>query len=136
MLFRSVGHSALRTWAMGERAFEEQATPDDLEVMARELRDAMRAGAIGFTTSRTFNHQTSDDRPVASRVAAWDEVAELVRVMGRTGAGIFEIAGEDVGRDADRQADYYGRLRSLAVETGVPITFGVASGRVPCTPGV
>ena len=104
-----VGHSALRTWAMGERAFEEQATPDDLEVMARELRDAMRAGAIGFTTSRTFNHQTSDDRPVASRVAAWDEVAELVRVMGRTGAGIFEIAGEDVGRDADRQRQHDAR---------------------------
>ena len=124
-----VGHSALRTWAMGERAFEEQATPEDLEIMARELRDALRAGAMGFTTSRTFNHQTSDDRPVASRLATWDEVATLVRVMGDAGAGIFELAGEDVGRDADRQDEYYGRLRALAVETGVPITFGVASGR-------
>ena len=126
-----VGHSALRTWAMGERAFEEQATPDDLALMARELRTALQAGAIGFTTSRTFNHQTSDDRPVASRLASWDEVAALVGVMGEAGAGIFEIAGEDVGRNPDKQADYYGRLRSLAVETGVPITFGVSSGRIP-----
>jgi N-acyl-D-amino-acid deacylase len=124
-----VGHSALRTWAMGERAFEAEATAEDLEVMARELRDALRAGAIGFTTSRTFNHQTSDDRPVASRLASWDEVAALVGVMGEAGAGIFELAGEDVGRDAGRQDEYYGRLRRLAVETGVPFTFGVASGR-------
>ncbi|MDH4145094.1 MAG: amidohydrolase family protein [Acidimicrobiia bacterium] len=126
-----VGHSALRTWAMGERAFEEEATADDIAVMARELRDSLRAGAIGFTTSRTFNHQTSDDRPVASRLANWDEVAALVSVMGELGGGIFEIAGEDVGRNPDRQADYYGRLRQLAVDTGVPITFGVAAGRKP-----
>ncbi|MFT7600144.1 MAG: N-acyl-D-amino-acid deacylase [Acidimicrobiales bacterium] len=126
-----VGHSALRTWAMGERAFEEVATEDDLKVMADELRSSLRAGALGFTTSRTFNHQTSDDRPVASRVATWDEVATLVRVMGDEGGGIFEIAGEDVGRDEDKQADYYGRLEDLAVETGCPITFGVASGRYP-----
>ena len=51
-----VGHSALRTFAMGERAFEEQAKADDLEAMKRELRDSIRAGAMGFTTSRTRNH--------------------------------------------------------------------------------
>ncbi|MEZ5409468.1 MAG: amidohydrolase family protein [Acidimicrobiales bacterium] len=126
-----VGHSALRTWAMGERAFEEAGTEADLEVMAAELRASMKAGALGFTTSRTFNHQTSDDRPVASRLASWGEVDALVRVMGDMGGGIFEIAGEDVGRDPEKQADYYGRLRRLAVETGIPITFGVASGRKP-----
>jgi N-acyl-D-aspartate/D-glutamate deacylase len=126
-----VGHSALRTWAMGERAFEEQADEDDLQLMAQQLTDSLKAGAVGFTTSRTFNHQTSDDRPVASRLASWDEVAALVGVMGELGVGIFEIAGEDVGRNPDRQADYFGRLSDLAVETGVPITFGVASGRVP-----
>ena len=126
-----VGHSALRTWAMGERAFEEEATQDDLAVMERELRDALRAGAIGFTTSRTFNHQTSDDRPVASRLAAWSEVAALVGVMGDLGAGIFELAGEDVGRNEAKRDEYFDRLRRLAVDTGVPITFGVAAGRKP-----
>lgn len=47
-----MGHSALRTYIMGERAFSEEATYDDLERMQREVRDAIRAGAMGFTTSR------------------------------------------------------------------------------------
>src|SRR5437870_4520382 len=45
-----IGHSALRTYVMGERAFEKEAGEDDLRAMERELRDAIRAGAIGFTT--------------------------------------------------------------------------------------
>ena len=81
-----VGHSALRTYAMGERAFSEPATAEDLAVMKRELADALAAGAMGFTTSRTRNHETADRRPVASRVAEWSEVRELVRVMGDLGA--------------------------------------------------
>ena len=55
----------------------------------------------------------------------------LVGVMGDLGGGIFEIAGEDVGRNEERQNDFYGRLRDLSVETGIPITFGVSSGRKP-----
>jgi N-acyl-D-aspartate/D-glutamate deacylase len=124
-----VGHSALRTYAMGERAFSEPATAGDLAVMKRELADALAAGAMGFTTSRTRNHETADRRPVASRVAEWGEVRELVRVMGDLGAGIFEIAGEDTGRDLDRERDYLERLRDLAVETGVPVTWGMFSSR-------
>ena len=124
-----VGHSALRTYAMGERAFSEPATAEDLAVMKRELSDALAAGAMGFTTSRTRNHETADRRPVASRVAEWSEVRELVQVMGDLGAGIFEIAGEDTGRDLDRQRDYLARLRDLAIETGVPVTWGMFSSR-------
>jgi N-acyl-D-amino-acid deacylase len=124
-----VGHSALRTYAMGERAFTEPATAEDLAVMKRELADALAAGAMGFTTSRTRNHETADRRPVASRIAEWDEVRELVRVMGDLGAGIFEIAGEDTGRDLDRRRDYLERLRDLAVETRVPVTWGMFSSR-------
>jgi N-acyl-D-aspartate/D-glutamate deacylase len=124
-----VGHSALRTYAMGERAFSEPATAEDLAVMKRELADALAAGAIGFTTSRTRNHETADRRPVASRVADWSEVRELVQVMGDLGGGIFEIAGEDTGRDADRRRDYLQRLRDLAVETRVPVTWGMFSSR-------
>src|SRR6266446_1471665 len=48
-----VGHSALRTYVMGARAFSAEATPEDLAAMQREVRSAIRAGAIGFTTSRT-----------------------------------------------------------------------------------
>ncbi len=64
-----IGHSALRTWAMGERAFEEEASDDDLAVMTRELRDALRAGAIGFTTSRTT--EPRDGRRPTRRVRGW-----------------------------------------------------------------
>src|SRR6185369_14013427 len=83
-----VGHSALRTWAMGERAFEHEASDDDLEHMASQLRESIEAGAIGFSTSRSEHHETSDNRPVASRLAAWSEVDALVRVMGDVGAGM------------------------------------------------
>ena len=124
-----VGHSALRTYAMGERAFSEPASEDDMAIMRRELRDSIRAGAIGFTTSRTRNHQTPDGSPVASRLASWEEVRDLVGVMGEMNAGIFEIAGEDTGRDPERQRDYLDRLRDLAVDTGRPVTWGMFSSR-------
>jgi N-acyl-D-aspartate/D-glutamate deacylase len=123
----NIGHSALRTWAMGERAFDEAAAEDDLQLMERELRDALRAGAIGFTTSRTPNHETSDDRPVASRLADWKEVERLVGVMGDLGVGMFEIAQESNARAKDPQVrdEYFSRMTDLAVRTGVPFTFGV-----------
>jgi N-acyl-D-aspartate/D-glutamate deacylase len=123
-----LGHSALRTYVMGERAFEGAATDDDLRAMEAELRDAIQAGAIGFTTSRSPSHETPDRRPVASRMATWDEVRRLVGVMGELNAGIFELAGEGVDRSAggeDARRDYHRRLRDLAVETGRPITFGL-----------
>ena len=123
-----VGHSALRTYAMGERAFDKAATEDDLRAMERELREALSAGAMGFTTSRSPSHETPDRRPVASRVANWDEVRRLVGVMGEMNAGIFEIAGERFNDPAGLR-DYHVRLRDLAVETGRPITWGLFSRR-------
>jgi len=124
-----IGHSALRTYVMGERAFDQTATEDDQKAMERELRDALRAGAMGFTTSRSPAHETPDARPVASRAASWDEVRRLVGVMGDLNAGIFELAGEGVDRAAGDPGlrEYHVRLRDLAVETGRPITFGVFS---------
>ena len=120
-----MGHSALRTYIMGERAFTEEASESDLERMKQQVREAIQAGAMGFTTSRTRNHQTPQRQPVASRLATWEEVRQLVGVMGECGAGIFEIAGEDTGRDPERIADYQARLKALAVETGVPVTYGM-----------
>ena len=124
-----IGHSALRTYVMGERAFEKEAGEDDLRAMERELRDAIRAGAIGFTTSRSPSHETPDRRPVASRLASWDEVRRLVGVMGDMNAGVFELAGERAGGDPERLRDYHVRLRDLAVESGRPITWGLFSRR-------
>jgi N-acyl-D-amino-acid deacylase len=132
-----IGHSALRTYVMGERAFEQPANEDDLQAMERQLRDAIRAGAIGFTTSRSPSHETPDGRPVASRLASWAEVRRLVGVMGELNAGLFELAGEAVGRTADDPEglrEYHVRLRDLAVDTGRPVTWGLFSRRE--APGV
>jgi N-acyl-D-amino-acid deacylase len=124
-----VGHSALRTWAMGERAFEEQANADDLKLMQSHLRRALDAGAAGFSTSRSASHETADDRPVASRLAGRDEVSVLVGEMkGRRGA-VFELANEHVIPGSPEGDHYYRWLRELTVDTGVTTTFGVL-GRV------
>lgn len=123
----AIGHSALRTWAMGERAFTEAASGDDLAVMERELSDALRAGAVGLTTSRSDQHETSDDRPVASRLASWEEVRALVGLVGRESTGTFQLTSEPAGTSSDPavRAEYHDRLRDLAVETQVPIAFGL-----------
>ena len=125
-----IGHSALRTYVMGERAFEEQASEDDLKSMQNLVKEAINAGAIGFSTSRTFNHITADERPVASRLADWDEVRAIVNAVGETGKGIFEIAGEAPGRDPEKIREYHVRLRDLAVESGVTQTWGMFSTRI------
>ena len=125
-----IGHSALRTYVMGERAFTEAATERDLEMMRRQVLESLDAGAIGFSTSRTFNHQTADDRPVASRIADWEEVRAIVNAMGRHGKGIFEIAGEAPGRKPERIREYFNRLKTLAIESGVKQTWGMFSVRI------
>jgi N-acyl-D-aspartate/D-glutamate deacylase len=95
--------------------------------MERQVRDAIRAGARGFTTSRSPSHETPDGRPVASRHASWDEVRRLVGAMGELNAGLFEIAGEGVDRNAGDPGvrEWHTRLRDLAIESGRPVTFGV-----------
>ncbi|MDG2277990.1 MAG: amidohydrolase family protein [Pseudomonadales bacterium] len=122
-----IGHSPLRTYTMGERAFEDAASDDEIKQMQHLVKEAMAAGAIGFSTSRTFNHTTADDRPVASRLAHWDEVRAIVNAVGETGKGVFEIAGEAPGRDPERIREYHERLRDLAVESGVTQTWGMFS---------
>ena len=120
----AIGHSALRTWTMGERAFEMSATDDDVSAMERELTNALRAGAAGFTTSRGKGHATSDGKPVASRLATWAEVAALVGVVGRERHGVFQLAPER-STDPKEQVEFERRLQALALETGVPIVFGL-----------
>jgi N-acyl-D-amino-acid deacylase len=131
----NIGHSALRTYVMGERAFEQHANHDDMGAMEQELRDALDAGAIGFTSSLSTGHKLPepDNRPVASNHASWEEVEKLVCIMGSTGRGIFEYARERESRSKDpavRKAAN-DRLRDLAIKSGAPITFGMPAG----TPG-
>ncbi len=130
----NIGHSALRTHVMGPRAFEQQATADDLGAMEHKLLDALDAGAIGFTSSRSTGHKLPepDNRPVASNHASWDELSQLVCAMGKTGRGIFELSREKEARspDAMLRKAANDRLRDLAVKSGVPITFGIPGGSV------
>lgn len=126
-----VGHSALRTYVMGERAFTERADEADLASMIRLVEEAIQAGAMGLSTSRSAHHETSDGRPVASRAAEWAELEVLVGAMGRVGAGILEFAGGMSG--SGNAVDICGRLRRLSVSSGRPITFGMFSSRAAPT---
>jgi N-acyl-D-amino-acid deacylase len=119
-----IGHSALRTYVMGERAFDGPAREDDLKAMAHHVREAIRAGAVGFSTTRSPSHETSDDRPVASRQASWGELERLVGAMSEAGAGILEIAMGTEG------PENYPKLKRLALDTGRPVTFGIFSRRI------
>ena len=120
-----VGHSALRTWAMGQRAFSEPASEDDLVAMEGQLAESMAAGAIGFSTSRdSENHRTTDDRFVPPCFATWEEVARLVGVLADAGRGVFELASEPAARSSDPEvrARWQAQVTELAVASGVPIT--------------
>lgn len=125
-----IGHSALRTWAMGERAFDGEATGDDLALMAGQVAEAMAAGAIGLSTSRNPHHETSDGRPVASRLAAWEEVEHLVDVVGAHGGGMFESADADMtSPDPEVRQRALDRMTALSAATGVTATFGMVAMR-------
>jgi N-acyl-D-aspartate/D-glutamate deacylase len=119
-----VGHSALRAYVMGERAFEMEATDEDLAAMCAELERSMHAGAVGFSTSRSPGHRRVDGGPVASRLASWNELDALVGVLGKLGAGIFQIAN-DVSEDDTTREAYFARLRDVAVRTGRTISLPV-----------
>ncbi len=127
-----IGHSALRMYAMGERALTETATEDDLARMAAAVREAIRAGAIGFSSSRATTHVTPDDTPVASRIADWSELDRLVGAMGELNAGIFQVGPDISGGEAQRA--FFARLRQLAVATGRPVMFGTLSTRQGVAP--
>jgi N-acyl-D-amino-acid deacylase len=122
-----IGHSALRMYVMGKRALEEKASEDDLRRMAAAVSEAIRAGALGFSTSRATTHVTPDGAPVASRIADWHEVDALVGAMAALDAGIFQI-GPDISGGAAHRA-CLDRLRRIAVESGRPVMFGVLSTR-------
>src|SRR5205823_6169945 len=76
-----IGHSALRMYVMGRRGLEAPKTEDDLRAMEAAVVEAVRAGALGFSTSRATTHITPDGTPVASRIADWHEIDRLGGAM-------------------------------------------------------
>jgi N-acyl-D-aspartate/D-glutamate deacylase len=118
-----IGHSALRMYAMGKRALDETATEDDLKKMAHAVEEAVRVGALGFSTSRATTHTTPDGTPVASRIADWHEIDVLVGAMAKVNAGIFQV-GPDISGGAAQRA-FLDRMRQVALDSGRPIMFGM-----------
>jgi len=122
-----IGHSALRMYIMGKRALSERATEDDLTRMAAAVQEAIRAGAMGFSSSRATTHVTPDNTPVASRIADWTELDRLVGAMAELNAGVFQVGPDVSGGDAQRR--FLARLKQLALETGRPVMFGTIASR-------
>ena len=127
-----IGHSALRMYVMGSRALEETATEDDLKQMGQAVREALKAGAIGFSTSMASTHITPDGGPVASRIADWTELDFLAGQMAELNTGIFQI-GPDVS-SGEAQRVFLDRLQKVALDTGRPVMFGTISTRQGADP--
>ena len=120
-----IGHSALRMYAMGDRALDREADEDDLRLMTHLVREALRAGAVGLSSSRANTHIRPDGEPVASRIAAWSEIAHLVNAMGELNAGIFQVGPDVSGGEAQKAC--LDELRKIAVSSRRPLMLGALS---------
>lgn len=122
-----VGHSAIRSWAMGERAFEEEASPEDLARMQDGLRAALRSGALGFSTTRSPEHETAAGDPVASRNATWEEVVALVGVLDDFPTSIFQFTqtGTTTLRRGGQSDQLRRQIHDLAASSAATLMFTV-----------
>lgn len=115
-------HGALRVYVMGERgARREPATADDIARMAQIAADAVRAGAIGFSTSRTLNHRTSDGDLTPTFSAESDELAGIACGLGRAGAGVLQVISDFTDPTAEMAL-----LRRMVTQSGRPMSFSLA----------
>ena len=114
-----IAHLPLRVYVMGERAIRrEAATAEDIAAMRRLTLEALRAGAFGFTTSRTDSHKTVSGEMVPSRYAESRELAGIGAALGEHGAGAFGM-----NSDFDDEAAEIAWMTRLAKETGRPVWF-------------
>lgn len=126
-----VGHCALRQYAMGERALDKKPpNSDDLAMMADLLEEALRGGALGFSTSRTYLHKVPDGRPVPGTYAQPDELYAFADVLGRHGAGVFESAsrigeGERNHDDVPKTRAELAWMGEVSRRSGRPVSFGL-----------
>ncbi|MDT5347510.1 MAG: N-acyl-D-amino-acid deacylase [Mycobacterium sp.] len=122
-----VAHGSVRAYAMGERgARNEPATPEDIEAMSRLVTEAMEAGALGFSTSRTLAHRAMDGEPVPGTFAAEDELFGLGRAMAAGGQGVFELAPQGAaGEDIVGPKKELEWMRRLGREIDRPVSFAL-----------
>ena len=122
-----VGHSALRMYVMGRRALTDQASADDIRAMTRLIDEALRAGALGVSTSRTHTHLTPEGTPVASRLAGWDEIDAIFAAMAEAGTGIFQVGQELLTHKAN--IAFLQHMRDLALRYKRTVMFGLVGTR-------
>ncbi len=114
-----VPHGAVRAYVMGERGARNEApTGADIAQMSGIVEEGLRAGALGFSTSRTILHKSIDRELVPGTTATKEELIGIGRAMGRVGHGVFEMAS-DLKRDW-KEFEWMG---DLSRETGLPVTF-------------
>lgn len=113
-----VPHAALRVHVMGERAIaHEAATAQDRAAMAALAAQAIAAGALGFATSRTINHRSSEGWLIPTLVAAEAELAEIGRAVGASGRGVLQLISDFA--DPERELPM---LRRIAEAAGRPMS--------------
>lgn len=114
-----VPHGAVRAYVLGDRE-QPGAVPtaEDVAAMAQIVEEGVRAGALGFSTSRTVLHKSVDGELVPGTTATAEELIELGRAMGRVGYGVFEMAS-----DLKREWNEFQWMGDLSRETGLPVTF-------------
>ena len=122
-----VGHSALRMYVMGRRALTDEANDDEIRAIRQLVQEALRAGAIGVSTSMTHTHMTPEGTPVASRQAAWNEIEALFAAMTELGTGIFQI-GQVLLTHKDNAA-FLQRIKRLALDYKRTVMFGLVGTR-------
>jgi len=116
-----IPHGAVRAFVMGERgANNEAATPEDIAAMADIVADGIRAGALGFSTSRTMLHLSKDGVPVPGTFANRDELIGIGRAMLDAGGGVFEMAS-----DLTPAEEEFAWMKDLSRETGLPVTYAL-----------
>ncbi len=116
-----VPHAALRVFVMGQRgADREPATADDRAQMAKLAAAGIKAGALGFSTSRTINHKTLDGRHIPTLKADEAELAEIAAAVGQTGSGWLQVISDFDEPDAELAL-----LRRLVEKSGRPMSITI-----------
>lgn len=119
-------HAALRVFVMGQRgADRELATAADIAEMRRLAKEAMEAGAIGFGTSRTLNHRTSEGEPIATLTASEEELTAIALGMADAGRGVLQVVSDFTDPEAE-----FAMLRRIVEASGRPLSFTLAQGSI------
>ena len=114
-----IPHHPLRVYVMGERGINrEAATPEDIAAMSHLTEAAIRAGAFGFTTSRTYSHKTTAGELVPGHNADEAELTGIGRALGAPGRGAFGM-----NSDFEDEAREFAWMTRLSKETGRPVWF-------------